>query len=463
MKFLVGKSVSSKSKPISFLFPTFVLMSNVLQNIISYFNLDTELENHDVIHQEIQKGVIFKGTNLWILVFAIGIASVGLNMNSTAVIIGAMLISPLMGPINGMGYSIATYDFELFRTSIKNFSFAVLASLVTSTLYFSISPISTAHSELLARTSPTIYDVLIALLGGLAGIFAISSKMKGNVIPGVAIATALMPPLCTAGYGLATGQFTYFLGAFYLFTINTVFIALASVVVSQVLRFPIRAAIEPKRKSAINRYITFVILLVLLPSVYFGFALVQKERFQENAKRYVASVQTLKGLYLLSHEINLEERTIRLIYGGAEIDEVTREMIVERAPHFRLTGVKIDVRNRLQFSSNNGLNMDDLLSENRNLKSLLIEKEKEIKQVTMDKSTGNQIVKEALALFNFLDYIIIANGQEFGTNESNFRKMIVVKLNDKPTNDEDKSHFEKWMKVRLNDQKLMIVYEKQGV
>ena len=170
-----------------------------IRNILRYFDLESELEDNDVVHEEILKGIVFKGTNLWILGFAIIVASVGLNMNSTAVIIGAMLISPLMGPINGMGYSIATYNFELFKQSVKNFTFAVGTSLVASTTYFALSPISTAHSELLARTSPTIYDVLIALFGGLAGIVAISSKQKGNVIPGVAIATALMPPLCTAG------------------------------------------------------------------------------------------------------------------------------------------------------------------------------------------------------------------------------------------------------------------------
>ncbi|MBE0644722.1 MAG: DUF389 domain-containing protein, partial [Bacteroidetes bacterium] len=212
----------------------------MLDKIIHYLNLDSDIEEFDRIHETITKDVIFKGTNLWILVFAIIVASVGLNMNSTAVIIGAMLISPLMGPINGMGYSIATYNFPLLRIAIKNFSFAVGASLLASTAYFAISPLSTAHSELLARTSPTIYDVLIALFGGLAGIVAISSKHKGNVIPGVAIATALMPPLCTAGYGLASAKFDFFFGAIYLFTINTVFIAISAVVVSQLLKFPIR-------------------------------------------------------------------------------------------------------------------------------------------------------------------------------------------------------------------------------
>jgi len=186
------------------------------RKIFRFLDLTSDLDDIDQIHSSIEKGIIFKGTNLWILIFAIVIASVGLNTNSTAVIIGAMLISPLMGPINGMGYSIATYDFALFQRALKNFTFAVAASLLASTVYFSISPLSRAHSELLARTSPTIYDVLIALFGGLAGIVAISSRHKGTVIAGVAIATALMPPLCTAGYGLATLQFSYFFGAFYL-------------------------------------------------------------------------------------------------------------------------------------------------------------------------------------------------------------------------------------------------------
>ena len=247
--------------------------------------------------------------------FAIVVASVGLNMNSPAVIIGAMLISPLMGPINGMGYSIATYNLDLFRRALKNFSFAVFVSLAASTAYFALSPISTAHSELLARTSPTIYDVLIALFGGLAGIIALSTKQKGNVIPGVAIATALMPPLSTAGYGLATGQFDFFFGAIYLFTINTVFIALSSVVVSQLLKFPIRTDIAEKQKRKINQWISLVIVLIIVPSIYFGYDLVQKEKFNENAKRYVANISIYEGNYLLHNEVNPAKKQIRLVSG----------------------------------------------------------------------------------------------------------------------------------------------------
>jgi uncharacterized hydrophobic protein (TIGR00271 family) len=255
--------------------------TELFRKILHYLSLESEVDDYEKIHETIQRDVVFKGTNLWILMFAIIVASVGLNMNSTAVIIGAMLISPLMGPINGMGYSIATYNFRLFRFSIKNFTFAVIASLTASTLYFTLTPISTAHSELLARTSPTIYDVLIALFGGLAGIVAITSRFKGNVIPGVAIATALMPPLCTAGYGLATGQFNFFFGAMYLFTINTVFIAISSVLISQILNFPIRTIVDDAQKKKVNRTISIVIAIVLIPSIFFGYNLIMNEKFNE--------------------------------------------------------------------------------------------------------------------------------------------------------------------------------------
>ena len=305
--------------------------TTIFRKALHFFSLESELENQDSVYEEIKKGIVFKGTNLWILIFAIIVASVGLNMNSTAVIIGAMLISPLMGPINGMGYSIATYDFDLFRKSVKNFSFAILASLVASTLYFVLSPVSTAHSELLARTSPTIYDVLIALFGGLAGIVAISSKQKGNVIPGVAIATALMPPLCTAGYGLATRQFDFFFGAFYLFTINTIFIAIASVWISQILKFPIRTIVDEGKKKRIDRSITLVITIVLLPSIFFGYKLVKQERFTQNANSYVSNISLYEGQYLLQNKIDANSNKITLIYGGTGLSEQQKETIIQKS------------------------------------------------------------------------------------------------------------------------------------
>ena len=183
--------------------------------IKGYFRIMADKEDEHEIIDSISKGITFHGANLWVLIFAILIASLGLNVNSTAVIIGAMLISPLMGPIMGVGLSVGLNDFELMKRSLKSFLITTLFSVTTATIFFLVSPVAEGQSELLARTSPTIYDVFIALMGGLAGVTALSTKEKGNVIPGVAIATALMPPLCTAGYGMATGNLIYFLGAFY--------------------------------------------------------------------------------------------------------------------------------------------------------------------------------------------------------------------------------------------------------
>jgi uncharacterized hydrophobic protein (TIGR00271 family) len=310
---------------------------------LHYFDLRQEMESFDSIHAEIEKGIEFKGTNLWILMCAILVASVGLNMNSTAVIIGAMLISPLMGPINGMGYGIATYDMPLFRRAVKNFTFAVGVSLITSALYFFITPVSTAHSELLARTSPTIYDVLIAFFGGLAGILAISSKLKGNVIPGVAIATALMPPICTAGYGLATLQFNFVFGALYLFTINTVFIAVAALLVCQVLKFPIRSVVDPQKRKGVNRIISAVLLITTVPSIILGYNLVQQENFNEAANRYIQNISVLKNAYLLESNVDVNHRSIDLVYSGYGLSDEDMAKVKETALVFQLDTTKIGV------------------------------------------------------------------------------------------------------------------------
>lgn len=336
-------------------------MKEELLKYLRYFNMMDEREDFEAIHQEVEKGIVFKGTNLWILICAILVASVGLNMNSTAVIIGAMLISPLMGPINGMGYSLATYDFDLFKKSVKNLTFAILVSLLTSALYFFISPVSSAHSELLARTSPTIYDVFIALFGGVAGMLALSSKLKGNVIPGVAIATALMPPICTAGYGLATLQFSFFFGALYLFTINTVFIAVGSLVVSQVLKFPIRNVVDKVRSKKINRYITATLLVTTIPSVYFGYQLVQNENFSNNAKRLVEKVSVQERSYLIENQINVSNKSIQLIYSGYGVSDEAKSAI-------KLQALALDI-DTSRLTILNATDMDILREETQKIQS----------------------------------------------------------------------------------------------
>ena len=214
-----------------------------------YLDLRKDKDNELATVDSIRKGVEFKGANLWILIFAIFMASLGLNVNSTAVIIGAMLISPLMGPIMGVGLSVGLNDFELMKRSLKSFLITTAFSVTTATIFFLLAPIAGSQSELLARTSPTIYDVFIALFGGLAGVVALSTKEKGNVIPGVAIATALMPPLCTAGYGLASGNLIYFLGAFYLYFIKSISINNYPVAIDQLVLFNRNAFDEVKMKN----------------------------------------------------------------------------------------------------------------------------------------------------------------------------------------------------------------------
>ena len=219
-----------------------ITFNEVFKKIYTYvvdlvkLNEDTDV---DSTIMSIKKAVEFRGVNTWILAFAIIVASVGLNVNSTAVIIGAMLISPLMGPINGIGLAIGISDSELLRKSLKNLLVMVVISLLASSSDFLLTPLSDAQSELLARTTPTIFDVFIAFFGGFAGIVAISRKDQPfTVISGVAIATALMPPLCTAGYGIGTGQMQFFIGALYLFFINSFFIALATFIMVRYLKFP---------------------------------------------------------------------------------------------------------------------------------------------------------------------------------------------------------------------------------
>jgi uncharacterized hydrophobic protein (TIGR00271 family) len=279
------------------------------------FRLLKEKEEFSVVRSTIDEDAIFSGTNLWILFFAILVASLGLNMNSTAVIIGAMLISPLMGPIVGLGFGVAVNDLPLIKKASRNYAFAAGVGLAASTIYFLISPIDEAHSEILSRTLPTIYDVLIAFFGGFAGIIALASKHKGNVIPGVAIATALMPPLCTAGYGLATWQLNYFLGAFYLYLINSVFIAAATLITAYLLRFPIKKYADPKAERKERLIIWSVIIVTLLPSLYLGYDLVGQYKFRTRAEKFVETEAKFPNDYLLSKQIDTKKRRITLTFG----------------------------------------------------------------------------------------------------------------------------------------------------
>ena len=264
------------------------VMHFIRYRVLERFALGADAATQEEVNSNIQKGIMIRGTNLWVLIFAIFIASLGLNTNSTAVIIGAMLISPLMGPIIGMGYSMGVYDFALLKESLRNFLIMIVVSLVTSAIFFTLPLISSTQSELLARTQPTTYDILIALFGGLAGMVAQTRKDRtGTVIPGVAIATALMPPLCTVGYGLATFQFRFMMGALYLFTINSIFIALASFIVTRVMKFKMIGELEPLKLKQLKRAMVAVIILVTLPSILIAISIIQRSSFEANCRQFV--------------------------------------------------------------------------------------------------------------------------------------------------------------------------------
>jgi uncharacterized hydrophobic protein (TIGR00271 family) len=316
----------------------------MLQTLLNNFRLGGEKESFETVEENLFKAVVFKGTNLWILIFATFIASFGLNVNSTAVIIGAMLISPLMGPIMGMGFGLAVYDISLARLAARNFLFATAASLVTSTLYFTITPISDAHSEILARTAPNVYDVLIAFFGGLAGMLATCSKAKGNVIPGVAIATALMPPLCTAGYGFATLQLKYMFGALYLFVINTVFIALASLLVVRLLRYPMAYPIDRGKIITRSAFMTLLAIVTTAPSVWFAYEQIRDQGFATKANRFIDAEAHFPDEVLLVKKIDAAANRIELVFGGRSLQPAEIAAFKTKALSYGIDSSRLEVK-----------------------------------------------------------------------------------------------------------------------
>lgn len=298
-----------------------LLPAKVVEFFKRNFDVRQEKENDIETIESIKKGIEFKGTNLWVLIFATFIASLGLNTNSTAVIIGAMLISPLMGPIMGFGLGLGISDFDLIKRSFRNFATATVFSVITSTLYFLISPISEAQSELLARTQPTVYDVMIAFFGGLAGIVASSTKSKGNVIPGVAIATALMPPLCTAGFGLASGNLYYFFGAFYLYFINTVFISLATYMVVRLLNYPKKVFLDKQREKIVTRYVGIIVFFTIVPSIFLSYNLIRTSYFNERVHNFITAELSFPNTQVLSKTVSIEKKELKVVLIGKTVPE----------------------------------------------------------------------------------------------------------------------------------------------
>lgn len=313
------------------------------------FNLDEDKADEDEIVESIRKNVHFRGTNLWTLIFAIFIASIGLNVNSTAVIIGAMLISPLMGPIMGIGLGVGIYDSALIRKGIKNLMIAAVISIMASCIYFLVTPLHEAKSELLARTSPSIWDVFIAFFGGLAGIVAGTRKRTGIVLPGVAIATALMPPLCTAGYGLATGQWYFFLGALYLFFINSLFICLATVIIVRYLDFRIIDFPTVSIKKRVMRSILLLVMVTVLPSIYLAWRIVKRTIFEENARAFIQKEFSFSGTQVVNRILKSDQLrpSIELLLIGEELSRYKIDSLKARLSSYNLDGTELIIRQGL--------------------------------------------------------------------------------------------------------------------
>ncbi len=310
------------------------------------FRLDTDVDREGTT-TTIRESVAFRGTNLWALILAILVASIGLNVNSTAVIIGAMLISPLMGPITGAGLALGIYDVGLLRRSLANLALMTVISLGVSTAYFWISPLGATTSELLARTTPTFYDVLIALLGGSALMVGVSRKNRSsNILAGVAIATALMPPLCTAGYGLASHNVSIFAGAFYLYLINSVFIGLATYLFSKALKLRVFTQNQDneRRIKRLHVALTAVAIVVFItPSIFVAYDVVRESTWRANLANYQKANFTFPESQVLNTQVTGQgnHRVLEVALAGAPLSQDLRDHLNQLLPQYGLDGLSL--------------------------------------------------------------------------------------------------------------------------
>ena len=417
------------------------MIKRLLRHFGQYFNLLSDREDEEEVISQVSSGVVFRGTNLWILMFAILIASLGLNVNSTAVIIGAMLISPLMGPIIGMGLSVGIGDYDLLRRALKNYGLATLISVLTATVYFLISPLSDARSELLARTSPSLYDVLIAFCGGAAGVLALTTKSKGQVIPGVAIATALMPPLCTAGYGLATLQFKFFFGAFYLFFINTVFIALATFVGVKLLRFHSHSSLSPDLERRGRKLVTWVVVITMIPAIVMTVNIVSKNARERNLQRFVGHELAQSGTVILESELRGD--TIHVVAVGRSISDDELLNARRHLPLYKLKDYPIVL---IQGGDN-----AQLLTVVKGFTDEVTSLQRQLESYTRFDTLSAHIAGEAAILFPDIEAVAVG--------QIDHETVALVKLDDTDPSAVDLDQLTAWLRTRTADPTLRLLLD----
>ena len=439
----------------------------LLQVVKKYFNVMPDRSSVDNVIAQITEGVDFHGATLWILILAVFIASLGLNVNSTAVIIGAMLISPLMGPIIGMGLAVGIADLNLFRKAIINYLITTILSVVTATVYFSLSPITEAQSELLARTSPTLYDVLIALCGGAAGILAVATKGKNNVIPGVAIATALMPPLCTAGYGLAMGNISYFLGALYLYFINTVFIAFTTCVGVRLMHFHRRKIVNQEKMKRVNYYIASIVIITMIPAGYMTWSIIKQSVIDNNVEDFLRNEIKNKGTYIISHSLDTEKKTFNIIAIGNPISSNTIKKARKALSDYQLADYQLHI---IQNA-----NTDSLMAVQQTKGGLTVAGEKtspdwkeqmykndalQKKLTTYTRYTGlaNEMKKELKVICPAAKSIALSRTSESLLDTALTKEYVLAVVKTARTLPEnDKNQLYNWLKVRVKTDNLQLV------
>ena len=437
------------------------------QIIKRYFNVLPYKDGEKYVIKQITNGINFQGSNLWILIFAVFIASLGLNVNSTAVIIGAMLISPLMGPIIGMGLALGIADLDLFKQSIKNYLVSTFISVITATIYFTLSPITDAQSELLARTSPTLYDVLIALFGGAAGFLATSTKGRNNVVPGVAIATALMPPLCTAGYGLAVQNTSYFFGAFYLYFINTVFIAFTTCVGVRFLHFHRKQFVNREQMRRVNLYIVTIIIITIIPASYMTWNIIKQSVFENNIENFITKELNYSGTNILSHQYDLKTKTLHVVAVGNPISTDSIAKAQKTMTNYQLDGYALKV---IQGSNSDSL----LLLQHKNKGQLMVGEKntaewqelaynndllkKELTSYTRYPVLANDMREELKVVCPSAKSIILSKASESFVDSASIKSHIVaiVKTNKTLAKDNRKQLYD-WLKVKVKSDTLELI------
>lgn len=435
------------------------------------FDLNVDKENDKRTIEVIKADVDMRGSKIWILVFAILIASLGLNINSTAVIIGAMLISPLMGPIMGFGLGLGISDFELIKRSVKNLAETALFSVLTATIYFLVTPLSQAQSELLARTNPTVFDVGIAFVGGLAGIIASSSKSKGNVLPGVAIATALMPPLCTAGYGLATWNLSYFWGALYLFIINSVFIALATFIMVRAMKFPRTTFVDKAREKKISKIIFTIGLATILPSIYFGFLLIQESIVKDSAIRFISShFENQETQVIKQNIIKIDGRyEVELVLLGHEFKQHELDSIIALRGEV-LKDVSFHIRQGLGDTSNDEasvstlktLVLQDFYSKSDSIvkaqNQIIQELRNELDAYSYEAKLDEQIERESRAIFDKIQSSRVIPDYRAQRDSASTRPLSVLFEVKSSLRGEEDQRLRSWLKQKLGRDSVRVIY-----